>query len=324
MSKESHMTTIVKSSRTRSVVLAILWVAVSGPVASQQPEVATTVAFTEGPAVDRDGNVYFTDIINQRIMKLGADGVLSTYRQSSNVANGLLIDADGRLIACEGATFERPGVRLTGTPRVTRTDLKTGKIEVLAESYEGKPLVGPNDVTIDGRGRLYFTELNGAAVYRIDAPGKVARILAAPDVRSPNGIQISPDDRKLYLVESNQGQGGPRLIRSYDLQPEGTVRNMRVLYDFSPGRSADGMSIDIQGNLYASAGMNQLRGSSETLDNKAGVYMISPAGKLLKFYPIPEDFITNNAFGGPDMKTLYVTAGKTLYKLRTDIAGLPR
>jgi len=318
------MTTIVKSSRTRSVVLAILWVAVSGPVASQQPEVATTVAFTEGPAVDRDGNVYFTDIINQRIMKLGADGVLSTYRQSSNVANGLLIDADGRLIACEGATFERPGVRLTGTPRVTRTDLKTGKIEVLAESYEGKPLVGPNDVTIDGRGRLYFTELNGAAVYRIDAPGKVARILAAPDVRSPNGIQISPDDRKLYLVESNQGQGGPRLIRSYDLQPEGTVRNMRVLYDFSPGRSADGMSIDIQGNLYASAGMNQLRGSSETLDNKAGVYMISPAGKLLKFYPIPEDFITNNAFGGPDMKTLYVTAGKTLYKLRTDIAGLPR
>jgi len=318
------MTTIVKSSRTRSVVLAILCVAVSGPVASQQPEVATTVAFTEGPAVDRDGNVYFTDIINQRIMKLGADGVLSTYRQSSNVANGLLIDADGRLIACEGATFERPGVRLTGTPRVTRTDLKTGKIEVLAESYEGKPLVGPNDVTIDGRGRLYFTELNGAAVYRIDAPGKVARILAAPDVRSPNGIQISPDDRKLYLVESNQGQGGPRLIRSYDLQPEGTVRNMRVLYDFSPGRSADGMSIDIQGNLYASAGMNQLRGSSETLDNKAGVYMISPAGKLLKFYPIPEDFITNNAFGGPDMKTLYVTAGKTLYKLRTDIAGLPR
>jgi gluconolactonase len=118
--------------------------------------------------------------------------------------------------------------------------------------------------------------LNGAAVYRIDAPGKVARILAAPDVRSPNGIQISPDDRKLYLVESNQAQGGPRLIRSYDLQPDGTVRNMRVLYDFSPGRSADGMSIDIQGNLYASAGMNQLRGTSETLDNKAGVYVISP------------------------------------------------
>jgi gluconolactonase len=84
------------------------------------------------------------------------------------------------------------------------------------------------------------------------------------------------------------------------------------------------MSIDSQGNLYASAGMNQLRGTSETLDTKAGIHVISPQGKLVKFIPVPEDFITNNGFGGPDMKTLYVTAGKGLYKLRTDIAGLPR
>ena len=84
------------------------------------------------------------------------------------------------------------------------------------------------------------------------------------------------------------------------------------------------MSIDSEGNLYASAGMNQLRGTSETRDTKTGVHVISPEGKLIKFIPIPEDFITNNAFGGPDMKTLYVTAGKTLFKLRTDIAGLPR
>jgi sugar lactone lactonase YvrE/ABC-type molybdate transport system substrate-binding protein len=289
-----------------------------------QPEVATTVAFTEGPTTDREGNVYFTDIINQRILKLGADGVLSTYRERSNAANGLLVDPQGRLIACEGASFERPGVKVSGTPRVTRTDLKTGVVEVLADRFEGKPLVGPNDVTIDGKGRLYFTELNGAAVYRIDAPGQVSRILAAPDVRSPNGIQISPDDRFLYLVEANTAKDGPRLIRKYDLQPDGTVRNMRVHYDFSPGRSADGMSIDTEGNLYASAGMNQLRGTAETLDTKTGVYVISPEGRLLKFLPIPEDFITNNAFGGPDMKTLYVTAGKTLYRLRTDIAGLPR
>jgi gluconolactonase len=300
------------------------WSVVPHPAAAQQPEIATTVAFTEGPTVDREGNVYFTDIINQRIMKLGADGVLSTYRENSNAANGLLIDPQGRLIACEGAAFERPGVKVKGTPRVTRTDLKTGRVEVIADSYQGQPLVGPNDVTIDGRGRLYFTELNGAAVYRIDGPGQIAKILGAPDVRSPNGIQISPDDRRLYLVEANQAQGGPRLIRSYDLQPDGSVRNMRVLYDFSPGRSADGMSIDTQGNLYASAGMNQLRGTAETLDTKTGVYVISPEGKLLKFLPIPEDFITNNAFGGPDMRTLYVTAGKTLYKLRTDIPGLPR
>ena len=114
------------------------------------------------------------------------------------------------------------------------------------------------------------------------------------------------------------------MIRAYDLRSDGTVANMRVHYNFYPGRSADGMSIDTQGNLYASAGMNQLRGTSETLETKTGIYVISPEGKLLKFIPIPEDFITNNAFGGSDMKTLYVTAGKTLYKVRTEIAGLPR
>jgi gluconolactonase len=114
------------------------------------------------------------------------------------------------------------------------------------------------------------------------------------------------------------------MIRAYDLLPDGTARNMRVLYNFYPGRSADGMSIDTQGNLYASAGLYLTRNTSETLDTKCGVYLISPDGKLLKFIPIPEDFITNNAFGGPDMKTLYVTAGKTLYKIRLDIAGLAR
>jgi gluconolactonase len=294
------------------------------PSAAQQLEIATMVAFTEGPTVDREGNVYFTDIINQRIMKLSNDGVLSTYRENSNVANGLLIDPQGRLVACEGGEFQRPGVKLKGKPRVTRTDPKTGKIEVLADNYQGKPLQGSNDVSIDGKGRLYFTDPAGAAVYRIDAPGKLTRILAAPDIQRPNGIQISPDDRKLYLVEANQAQGGARMIRSYDLQPDGSARNMRVHYNFSPGRSADGMSIDTQGNLYASAGLNQLRGTSETLDTKAGVYVISPQGKLLTFIPIPEDLITNNAFGGADMKTLYITAGETLYKVRTEIAGLPR
>ncbi|MGD9903599.1 MAG: SMP-30/gluconolactonase/LRE family protein [Vicinamibacterales bacterium] len=306
------------------VIAAVLGVAATHGLAQPQVEVATTVAFTEGPTVAADGSVYFTDIVTQRIMKLGADGVLSVYRERSNAANGLLIDPQGRLVACEGAEFSRPGVTVKGIPRVTRTDLKTGAVEVLAERVDGQPLVGPNDVTIDGKGRLYFTELNGAAVYRIDAPGQVTRILAAPDVQRPNGIQISPDDRTLYLVEANGAEGGARLIRRYDLQPDGTVRNMRVHYDFSPGRSADGMSIDTAGNLYASAGMNQLRGTAETLANKTGVYVISPQGTLLSFIPIAEDYITNNAFGGPDMRTLYVTAGKTLYKVRTDVPGLPR
>ena len=115
---------------------------------------------------------------------------------------------------------------------------------------------------MDSKGRLYFTDFTGAAVYRIDAPGRVARILAAPEVTRPNGIQVSPDDGKLYLVEADRAEGGARLIRSYDLRPNGTVANMRVLYDFYPGRSADGLSIDSHGNLYASAGLNQLRGTA--------------------------------------------------------------
>jgi gluconolactonase len=307
-----------------ATAIALIGVVVPRLAAAQQPEVATTVAFTEGPTVDRDGNVYFTEMVSLRIMKLTPKGLLSTFREHSNNANGLLIDPQGRLVACEGSQSQRTGVPVKFKPQITRTDLGTGVMQVLADNYEGKPFVGPNDVTIDGKGRLYFTDLTGAAVYRIDGPGKLARILAAPDIQRPNGIQISPDDKQLYLIEANGAKGGARMIRAYDLGSDGSVGNMRVHYNFYPGRSADGMSIDTQGNLYASAGMNQLRGTSETLDTKTGVYVISPQGKLLKFIPIPEDFITNNAFGGPDMKTLYVTAGKTLYKVRTEIAGLPR
>jgi len=299
-----------------------LWTLGSGT--AQEVESAVVIAFTEGPTVDREGNVYFTELVSERILKLSAAGVLSTFREHSNHANGLVIDPQGRLIAAEGADSNRSGVLVKHKPQVTRTDFRSGRLEVLADSYQGAPFSGPNDVTIDGKGRIYFTDMTGAAVYRIDAPGKLARILAAPEIERPNGIQISPDERTLYLVEANGAAGGARLIRAYDLQPDGSVRNMRVHYSFSPGRSADGMSIDSQGNLYASAGLHRTRGTAETLDTKCGVYVISPQGKLLKFIPIPEDTITNNAFGGPDMKTLYVTAGKTLYKLRTEIAGLPR
>jgi gluconolactonase len=297
------------------------------PASMQELEIATSVSMLEGPTVDADGNVYFTDNLMQRIMRFSKDGVFSVFREKSNVANGLVIDPLGRLVAAEGSsspTAERSGMKTGGIPRVTRTDLKTGRMEILADKYEGKPLSGPNDVTIDSQGRLYFTDSSGAAVYRLDGPGKIARILAAPDVQRPNGIQIAPDDKTLYIVEANGVEGGARNIRAYDLLPDGTVRNMRVLYDFYPGRSADGMSIDTQGNLYAAAGMHRTRGTAETLDTKCGVYVISPQGKLLKFIPIPEDYLTNTAFGGPDMKTLYITAGKTLYKVRNDIAGLPR
>ena len=298
------------------VTLVVLTLTLSA--AEPRAEVATTVAFTEGPTVDREGNVYFTETTSQRIMKLSTAGVLTTFREHSNAANGLIFDSQWRLIACEGNRQN---------PRVTRTDMQTGRIEVLAESYQGKRLNGPNDVTLDGKDRIYFTDPAqpaGGAVYRIDPGGKLSRILAAPQIEKPNGIVIAPDDRTLYLIESNGADKGARMIRAYDLHPDGTVSNMRVHYNFYPGRSADGMTIDSEGNIWAAAGLHARRGTSETLDTKCGVYCISPQGKVLHFVPIPEDTITNCAFGGPDMKTLYVTAGKTLFKIRTEVVGTRR
>ena len=296
--------------------------------ATRSVEVAATVAFTEGPTVDEDGTVYFTDLNNNRIMRLSPDGALETYRQPSNRANGLIFDSEWRLLACEG------GDGVTALPRVTRTDVETGEVTVLADSYEGKQFHRPNDLTVDGRGRVYFTdrpepnptpEQTGVhGVYRIDPDGAIERILTEPEIERPNGVVISPDDGTLYVIETNQREGGARMIRAYDLSDAGTVSNMRVFHDFYPGRSGDGMTIDSQGNVYVAAGLNRLRGTSETLDTVAGVHVFSPAGDLLEHIPILEDTITNAAFGGPDLRTLYVTAGKTLFSVRTDIEGTRR
>ncbi|MCW5979914.1 MAG: SMP-30/gluconolactonase/LRE family protein [Bryobacteraceae bacterium] len=295
------------------ITFALAVALTAGVCEAAEPEVrpVARIAFTEGPTVDADGNVYFTETESERILKFTPGKGVTTFRENSNGANGLIFDEQWRLIACEGGA----------KPRVTRTDLKTGKIEVLAG---GPPVVRPNDVTLDGKGRIYFTDYAGKAIYRIDRDGKLTRILAAPAIEVPNGIVISPDDKTLYHVESNSAEGGARMIRAYDLAPDGSVSNMRVHYNFYPGRSADGMSIDVKGNIYAAAGLNQRRGTSETLDTKAGIHVISPEGKLLKYYPISEDTITNCAFGGPDMKSLYVTAGKTLFEIRTEIEGTRR
>jgi gluconolactonase len=303
------------------IFVAALAAGQTRPAGAERTEIAAITAFTEGPTVDAEGNVYFTETISERIMKLAPDGKLTVFKEDSNAANGMVFDKEGRLIVCEGSTTARHH------PRVVRIDVKTGKSETLAEAWEGKPLNKPNDVTIDGKGRIYFTDPDDtgkSAVYRIDATGSGARILKTPEIQWPNGIMISPDDRTLYLVEANKVKGGARMIRAYDLDVQGNVSHMRVFHDFSPGRSADGMCIDTAGNLYTAAGLHRLRGTSETLDTKPGVHVFSPGGKLIDFIPIPEDTITNCAFGGPDMRTLYVTAGKTLFKARVATPGTGR
>ena len=298
------------------------------PVSERKLEIATSTAFTEGPTVDQEGNVYFTDITPERIMKLANDGTLSVFREKSNRANGLIFDDQWRLVACEGGGADGRN------PRITRTDMTTGEIEVLAETFEGKRLNQPNDVTFDSKGRLYFSDRpfdNPApdqvpthAVYRIDTDGSLHQILAEPDIEKPNGLVISPDDKIFYLLETHPSKDRARMIRAYDLADDGSVSNMRMFHNFYPGRSGDGMTIDSEGNLYVAAGLNRLRGSSETLDTPAGVHIFAPDGTLKEFMPIPEDTITNCAFGGDDLKTLYVTAGKTLYKFQTDVTGTRR
>jgi gluconolactonase len=287
---------------------------------------ATIIAFTEGPAVDADGSVYFSDIWNSRIMKLAPDGSQSVFRADSGRTNGNTFDPMGRLVSCEGAEIG-PG----GRRRVVRTDLKTGEVSVLTERYEDVRYNSPNDVVSDSRGRIYFSdpcygdrslmEMELEGVYRIDPNGSVTRILQQPDVQRPNGIAITPDDRILYLVDSNPNVGGNRKIWAFDLSENGTVSNRCLVYDFAPGRGGDGMRLDVEGNLWIAAGINRPRHQGETTDNPAGVYVVSPAGKLLGCIPVPEDLITNVAFGGPGKKTLYVTAGKSLFKINTKIAG---
>ena len=312
------------TSLAKLLTIGFLILLTASTSVAQEVEVATTIAFTEGPTTDAAGNVFFTDQANNRIMKLATDGKLSTFRQPANYANGLVFDLKWRLVACES------GDAVTGMlPRVTRTDLTNGKIEVLADKYDGHNFVAPNDVTFDGQGRIYFTDkpatnTGQGGVYRIELDGTVRRILAPPEVEVPNGLIISPDDKILYLIEANPAEKGARLIRAYDLSSNGTLTNMRVFHNFYPGRSGDGMSIDVNGNLYVAAGLHRRRGTSETLDTKPGVYVFATSGTLSKFIPIPEELVTNCAFGGPDMKTLYVTAGKTLFKVRVDIEGTRR
>jgi gluconolactonase len=264
--------------------------------------------FTEGPAYGPDACIYFSDIGN-RIMKFDpATKKTTEYRKPSGRANGLDFDPKGRLVAAEGANTG-------GNRRVTVTE-KDGTVRVLADRWKGKRFNSPNDLTIDVNGRVYFTdpryvgsekrEIDTESVYRIDPDGSVTQIIS--DVKKPNGIGLSPDMKTLYLAESNPG--GPQQLLAYPLNEDGSVGKKRLLYDFGKGRGIDGMSIDKKGNIYGAAGQGQT----------GGVYVFNPEGKRLAFIPVPE-VPTNCVFGGKDKKMLYITAGRSLYRIPVGIEG---
>ncbi|GBD37025.1 Gluconolactonase [bacterium HR36] len=265
--------------------------------------------FTEGPAYGPDHCVYFSDIGNRILKYDPKTGKTTVFREPSGRANGLCFDRQGRLVACEGANG--------GNRRVTITD-KDGTVRVLADKWQGKRFNSPNDLDIDSQGRIYFSdpryvgdeprEIDKEAVYRIDPDGKVTQLIT--DVQKPNGVAISPDGKTLYVADNNSAAGGARLLLAYPLHADGSVGPRRVLYDFKNERGIDGMCLDEQGNILAAAGAG----------DKAGIYVFSPQGKILTFLRTPET-PTNCTFGGPDRKTLYITAGKSLYRIRTSVRG---
>ena len=288
----------------------------------------TSVAWLEGPAVAEDGSVFFSDVKANRIYRLAPGASRAeVFRDAANYPNGAAIDAQNRLLTCEA------GDPATGTPpRVTRTDLGTGAMEVLIDEHDGRRLLGPNDVRVDSAGRIFFTDgdrpgfiapwnkdvpaANGVGVYRIDPDGRAHRILAAPVIVQPNGLGISADRTTLFLIENDPGPGGRRQLLRFALSRSGEASARTVLHDFGDGRSGDSMTVDHAGDLLVCAGLNRLRGDTETLSVAAGVHIFSAAGEAKGFIPVPEDSVTNVAESRAEPGLLYVTAGHTLFKVR--------
>lgn len=286
----------------------------------EETRIVDRKVFTEGPAVAPDGRVFLTNSSTAKILVWNPiERQLTTFREHSGEANGLWFDAQGRLLACEGKAG-----------RVTRTDLQSGAIEVLAENFNGQSLGAPNDLALDARGRIYFTSRlpntdpkthNVNSVYRIDPDGKLSRVLHEPDIHMPNGVEVSPDGRTLYVIESDGRENRNRCILAYDLRDDGSVGAGRKLFDFYPGRGGDGLCVDAEGNLYVAAGLHKTRGTHETLDTRPGIHVISPSGKLVAFLETPVDTLTNCVFGGADRRTLYITCGDRLLSVKTHKPG---
>lgn len=271
-----------------------------GPVGAVQ-RLHTDFAFTEGPAADAAGNLYFTDIPNNRIHKLDAKGQLSVFVEPSGHCNGLMVVGD-RLLACE----------MDG--RLKQFSLADGKETVLADKHEDKRFNAPNDLVIDRSGGIYFTDprfrapdpwpQGKEAVYYRAADGVVTRLI--DDRTAPNGVILSPDEKTLYVIPSME-----KSMWAYPVEAPGKLGAGRVFCELQQGEGqtssgGDGLTIDTAGNLYITSSL--------------GLQVFDPAGKALGIIAFPEQ-PANVTFGGPGMKTLFVTARKSLYAVETEATG---
>jgi gluconolactonase len=261
--------------------------------------------------------------INRRTLK----GESLIFRKDAGT-NGLLWDREGRLVACE------PKLR-----RVTRTTID-GTVTVLTEAFGGQKYNTPNDLTLDSKNRLYFSDPRYGprddmqqrdeagntieGVYRIDVDGKVARIIGR-EVQRANGVLVSADDRFLYVADNNNDtSGGNRKLWRFELLADGNVnlKSQKLIHNWGTGRGPDGLKQDEQGRLYVAGGLNKPNPPHEpATDVKGGIYVFSAEGKFLEFLAVPRDEVTNCAFGGGDRRTLYITGGGTLYSIRTTTPG---
>ena len=297
--------------------------------------------FAEGPVVTCDGMVLWSDI-TLTAFKKGPRGwdfpaghimkynpqtrEVSVFRSPSGQSNGLRMDRDCNLLAAEGADF--------GGRRVTRTDMKTGRTTVVTGQYNGRAYNGPNDITIDSKGRIYFSdprymgheaiEQSLMAVYRVDPDGKVTQIIT--DAGKPNGVATCPGDRHLFVVGHDNGvldllrnpasptAKGVMALLQYDLDASGNVSNRKVLVDYLPEDGPDSMACDAEGNLWVA-----VRDAK-----RPGIYAYSVQnGKAVEkaYIPTPQT-PTNAHFGrGKDINYLYITAGNSLYGIRTGKKG---
>jgi gluconolactonase len=262
----------------------------------------TGFKFTEGPAADSKGNVYFSDIPNATIHKVDAGGKLSVWTDKSNRTNGMMLNADGEIIACQ-----------MGAGQVVAYNPKTKKFRVLADKYKGKSFNAPNDLVIDKTGGVYFTDpdfgvkkppQDKLSVYYIPKSGKVRRVIE--HLPKPNGVILSPDEKTLYVIPSFSSK-----MMAYPVKGPGKLGKGRVFCELKQpkgvkNRGGDGLTVDTKGNLY--------------ITSRLGLQVFSPKGKLLGIIELPE-VPANVTFGGPDNKTLYVTARTSLYVVPMQATG---
>jgi gluconolactonase len=282
---------------------------------------------SEGPAWDGSG-LLFTRIQQSRIMRYDPETTTVTvWRKNTNCANGLTFDAQGRLYGCEG------GVTVDAR-RVVRYE-PDGGVTVLADRFEGKRFNIPNDIVVDPGGHVWFTdpyyegaagpwsfdrankELDHDSVYRLDPrpEGSYAVHRVTFDTTRPNGLLFSLDYRTLYVAQSGRGPDEERQLRAYPVREDLSLGPAEVLHDFGEHRGIDGLRLDQEGNIIATAGW-ELGGPGPS------IYVFSPSGEVLERHPVPATRPTNCAFGGPDLQTLYVTTIEGhLFCARTERRG---